>query len=391
MKTVVIGVTGSIAAYKSLELTRELVKRNIKVIPVLTPAAKHFVTPLSLESLSLHKTFSDFFAENESIIHISIMKEADIIAIVPATANFIGKIAHGVIDNLLLGIVFAADKPVLIAPAMNKRMWDNQILQQNVEKLKKLGYTFIGPAQGSLACQEEGIGRLEDLDIIVEEILTLLDEKKDLTGKKILVTLGRTKEYLDPIRFISNDSSGKFGLEIAKAARRRGADVSIIAGFTDVTIPTLFNTKRIGSTEEMEKETVRLLPDIDVVIMNAACSDFSPKEKKKDKIKKDKGDLSVALKRTTDILSLIGKKKKRQTIVGFSLDTRDNLASAEKKLMEKGADIFIANTPRTIGGERVEMKILTKQGKVTPFPEMLKTEAAEKIIDAIVGFLERKK
>jgi phosphopantothenoylcysteine decarboxylase/phosphopantothenate--cysteine ligase len=391
MKTVVIGVTGSIAAYKSLEVVRELTKREITVIPVLTPAAKHFVTPLSLESLSLHKTYSDFFTENESIIHISIMREADIIAIVPATANFIGKIAHGVIDNLLLGIVFASDKPVLIAPAMNKRMWNNRILQENVKKLKKYGYTFIGPDQGPLACQEEGLGRMEEVDIIVEEILTHLEKKKDLKGKKVLITLGRTKEYLDPIRFISNDSSGRFGLEIAKTARRRGADVSLIAGFTDVKIPTLFPVTRIVNTEEMEKETLRMLPSVDIVIMNAACSDFTPKEVKKDKIKKSKGDHTAHLKRTTDILFLIGKRKKKQIIVGFSLDTKDSLSSAEKKLSEKNADIFIANTPRTIGSETVEMKILTKNGKVIPFPEMTKEEASEKIIDSISGYVKRKK
>ncbi|MCK4576567.1 bifunctional phosphopantothenoylcysteine decarboxylase/phosphopantothenate--cysteine ligase CoaBC, partial [candidate division WOR-3 bacterium] len=239
MKTVVLGVTASIAAYKSLELTRELVKRNIKIIPILTPEAKHFVTPLSLESLASHKTYSDFFTENESIIHITIMNEADLVAIIPATANFIGKLAHGIVDNLLLGIVFASNKPVLIAPAMNKRMWQNPILSENVKKLKKLGYKFVGPTHGSLACKEEGIGRLEEIDIIVEEIQTIIEDKKDLKGKKFLITLGRTKEYLDPVRYISNDSSGRFGLEIAKVARRRGAEVSIIAGYTDIKIPSL--------------------------------------------------------------------------------------------------------------------------------------------------------
>ncbi|TET21136.1 MAG: bifunctional 4'-phosphopantothenoylcysteine decarboxylase/phosphopantothenoylcysteine synthetase, partial [Candidatus Cloacimonadota bacterium] len=182
MKTIVLGITASIAAYKSLELTRELIKHDIKVIPILTPEAKYFVTPLSLESLSSHKTYCDFFAENESIVHISIMNEADLIALIPATANTIGKLAHGIVDNLLLGIIFAADKPVLIAPAMNTHMWNNPILQANVRKLKELGYHFVGPTHGELACKEEGLGRLEELDVILEEILSLLEERQELLG-----------------------------------------------------------------------------------------------------------------------------------------------------------------------------------------------------------------
>lgn len=390
MKTVVLGVTASIAAYKSLELTRELVKRNIKIIPILTPEAKHFVTPLSLESLASHKTYSDFFTENESIIHITIMNEADLVAIIPATANFIGKLAHGIVDNLLLGIVFASNKPVLIAPAMNKRMWQNPILSENVKKLKKLGYKFVGPTHGSLACKEEGIGRLEEIDIIVEEIQTIIEDKKDLKGKKFLITLGRTKEYLDPVRYISNDSSGRFGLEIAKVARRRGAEVSIIAGYTDIKIPSLFPCKRVNNTQEMEKETLKSLKNANIVIMNAACSDFTPKNVSKDKIKKDKGDLTVSLKRTKDILSLIKTKRKKQLIVGFSLDTKDTLKSAEKKMKEKGVDIMVANPAITVGRENVKMIILRKGKPAQRFNEMLKSTAAEKIIDTVVSVVQKK-
>ncbi|TES93992.1 MAG: bifunctional phosphopantothenoylcysteine decarboxylase/phosphopantothenate--cysteine ligase CoaBC [Candidatus Cloacimonadota bacterium] len=390
MKTVILGVTASIAAYKSLELTRKLVKRNIKVIPVLTPEAKHLVPPLSLESLSSHKTFCDFFSQNESIIHISIMNETDIIVVVPSTANFIGKLANGIVDNLLLGIVFASDKPVLIAPAMNKRMWNNPILSLNVKKLKKLGFYFVGPARGALACKDEGLGRLEDIDVILEEILSLLEDKKDLAEKKLLITLGRTKEYLDPVRFISNDSSGKFGLEIAKVAKRRGAEVSIIAGYTDIKIPSFFNVIRVINTKGMEEKTVKTIKNMDVIIMNAACSDFTPKSVKKDKIKKEKGDITVSLKRTKDILSLIKLKKAKQLVVGFSLDTKDIVNSAKRKMKEKGVDIMIANPANTVGCDSVEMTILTPGGKVNRFQKMSKSDAAEKIIDTIASFFSNR-
>ncbi len=387
MKTVVLGITGSIAAYKSLELTRELIKRDITVIPVLTPAAKHFVTPLSLESLAAHKTFCDFFAESESILHIAIMNEATCIAIVPATANFIGKLANGIVDNLLLGITFAADKPVLIAPAMNSRMWDNPILEHNVAKLKDLGYHFVGPASGPLACKEEGPGRLEDLDVIIEEILALTERKQLLAGKKVLVTLGRTKEYLDPIRFISNDSSGRFGMEISKAAKRSGADVTIVAGYTDISIPSSFHTIRVTNTVSMKTETLALLQKMDIIIMNAACSDFTPERKEKEKMKKGAGRIKVSLKCTPDILSHIKEKKKKQLIVGFSLDTKDKVASAKKKMTEKGVDIMVANTAPSIGGDQVEMLILTKKKSAKHFKKMSKREAAQRIIDLIASSL----
>jgi phosphopantothenoylcysteine decarboxylase/phosphopantothenate--cysteine ligase len=387
MKTVVLGITASIAAYKSLELTRELVKRNIRVIPVLTPEAKHFVTPLSLESLATHKTFCDFFAESESILHIEIMNEATCIAIVPATANFIGKLANGIVDNLLLGITFAADKPVLIAPAMNTRMWNNPILACNVTKLKELGYHFVGPASGPLACKEEGLGRLEDLSVILEEILLLIEQNQELAGKKVLVTLGRTKEYLDPIRFISNDSSGRFGLEIAKAAKGSGADVTVVAGSTDIPIPSSFHTIRVTSTENMKRETLSLLQKMDIIIMNAACSDFTPSKKEKEKIKKRSGEITVTLKRTPDILSHIKQKKKQQLIVGFSLDTEDNLASAKAKMKEKDVDIMVANTAQSIGGDYVELLILTRAKPAKHFRKMSKRDAARTIIDLVASSL----
>jgi len=387
MKTVILGVTASIAAYKSLELTRELVRKDIKVIPVLTPEAKHFITPLSLESLSVHKTYYDFFQESESIIHISLLKEADLIAVVPATANFIGKLSNGIVDNLLLGIVFATNKPVLIAPAMNTLMWENPILTENVKKLKKLHYHFVGPDYGSLACKAEGIGRLADTDVILEEILSLLQDKKDMKGKKILITIGRTKEYLDPVRYISNDASGRFGIEIAKAVRRRGGEISIIAGYTDVRIPSFLSVKRVKQTSEMAKEILKNISTVDVIIMNAACSDFAPEKIKKEKIKKERGDITVQLKRTGDILSLIRSKKTKQTIIGFSLDTKDMVASAKRKMKKKGVDIMIVNPLATLGSDAVQMTILLKNGKAESFEKMAKSVAAEKIIDTIVSLM----
>jgi phosphopantothenoylcysteine decarboxylase/phosphopantothenate--cysteine ligase len=388
MKTVVLGVTGSIAAYKSLEITRKLVKANINVIPVFTPEAKHFVTPLSFQSLCSNKVHCDFFKEDETITHISLSEKADVIGIVPATANFIGKLANGIVDNLLLGIVFAAKQPVLIAPAMNNRMWMNKILIQNIDKLKKLGYNFIGPITGSLASLAQGLGRLEEPEIIVEEIFTLLETRKHLKGKRILITIGRTKEYLDPVRFISNDSSGKFGLELTRYARRRGAEVEIIAGYTDVDIPHIFNITRVTSTEEMKEETMKALNDVDIIIMNAACSDFTPRKREKDKIKKKKGGLEISLSRTTDILSAINSKKSNQLVVGFSLDTKDNLSSAKKKMKEKGVDIMVANPATAAGSDRVKMTIINGKNNPTRFPDMDKSDAAEKVIETIVSGIE---
>lgn len=388
MKTVVLGITGSIAAYKSLEVVRGLVKLDISVIPVLTPEAKHFITPLSVESLAAHRSFYDFFSKNESVLHISIMNEATCIAIVPATANFIGKLANGIVDNLLLGITFASDKPVLIAPAMNSRMWENPILEENVKKLKHLGYHFVGPTAGSLASGEYGPGRLEDIGVILDEIVLLTEEAHPLEGKKMLLTLGRTKEYLDPIRFISNDSSGRFGLEIAKAAKRKGADVTIVAGYTDVLIPSSFNTIHVTDTESMKKHTLSLLGKMDIIIMNAACSDFTPVSKKRDKIKKHAGELSVRLKQTPDILSHIKNKKKKQLIVGFSLDTTDEVASAREKMKKKGVDIMVVNKASSIGGDHVELRILSKRESGKHFKKMTKQEAALAIIDLVTSSVQ---
>jgi phosphopantothenoylcysteine decarboxylase/phosphopantothenate--cysteine ligase len=256
-----------------------------------------------------------------------------------------------------------------------------------VEKLKKLEYHFVGPTTGPLACKEEGTGRLESIDTILEEVLTLLEERKELKGKRILITLGRTKEYLDPIRYISNDSSGRFGIEIAKCARRRGAEVTIISGFTDIPIPSYLKHTHITSTSDMEDETIRALPQHDVLIMNAACSDFTPKQVKKDKIKKGKGDISISMNRTHDILSRLKPKKGAQTIVAFSLDTQNHLASAQNKMKDKNVDIMIANPAKTIGDLDVTMTVLTKKGKTHKFKNMSKANAAEKLIDIIALYI----
>ncbi len=385
MKTVILGVTASIAAYKSLELTRLLTKKSLQVIPILTPNANHFITPLSIESLSSNKALCDFFEKNESIIHISTINKANLIAIVPATANFIGKLASGIVDNLLLGTVFASDKPVLIAPAMNKRMWTNPIVKANVQKLKKLGYYFVGPAKGLLASQEEGIGRLEDIELIAEEMFFLLEEKKGLTDKKILITLGRTKEYLDPIRYISNDASGRFGVEIAKLAKRRGAQVNIVAGHTDIPIPSFFSVKHVTSTAQMAEEVLGNIKNAHIIIMNAACSDFMAKSINKDKIKKTEKEISLSLKKTNDILTLLKPKKGKRLVVGFSIDTKERYKYAKKKMHKKGVDIMIANPVCSAGSERVKISILLKGRETEHLPEMSKSEAAAKILDTVVS------
>ena len=380
-KTIILGITGSIAAYKSLELVRRLVRQNIEVIPVLTSEAKYFVNPLPLETLSTNKVYCDFFEDNSEVVHISLGLQADAIVVAPATANFIGKLAGGIVDNLLLGIVFAFDKPVLIAPAMNTKMWENPIVAENVAKLKKLGYHFVEPQKGELATRAIGIGRLADVDTIFEETLCLIESEKVLSGKKVLITLGRTKEYLDPVRYISNDASGKFGIEIAKVARRKGAEILIIAGFTDIQIPSFLPVIRVTNTEQMAFEVTKNIADKDVVIMNAACSDYTPQKFSKNKIKKTKEKINISFKKTKDILSLI--KAKRKFTIAFSVDTVDAIKSAKQKMDKKGVDIMIMNPVETAGSDLVKMTIIQKGKRLRQLKQMKKAEAALEIVNII--------
>jgi phosphopantothenoylcysteine decarboxylase/phosphopantothenate--cysteine ligase len=387
-KKIVIGVTGGIAAYKALELVRLLRKVEASVYVVMTKAATKFVTPLSFETLSKNPVSVDTFspAVTGGIEHIDLATESDMLAIVPATANIIGKVAGGIADDLLSTLIMATTAPVLIAPAMNERMYENPIVRANIKKLRGLGYSFVGPDSGELACGWEGYGRLSSVGDIFDSIKEALS-MKDLLGEKILVTAGATREALDPVRYLSNASSGKMGYSIASAARRRGAEVVLISGPSALTRPFGVNFVTVEGTEEMRDEVVTHFPQSTIVIMAAAVSDYKPLERSEKKLKKSaaaKG-LSIELQRTVDILKEMGAKKDSgKFLVGFSLETEDLVKNATLKLKNKNLDMVVANSPVGLNSDSNEVTIIDKNGVIEELASMPKEDVAEEILSAIV-------
>lgn len=390
MKNVLLGVTGSIAAYKALEIVRELKKKGKNVKVVLTAEAKEFVSPLSFSTLSEEKVLSDPFEEKELPTHIGLAKY-DLILIAPATYNIIGKIACGIADDLISLAVSATRSPVIIAPAMNKNMWNNPILKNNIKKLKQLGYRFIEPEKGALASlkEGEGEGRLANTAKIVNEVIRILDSKSDLSGKKILITAGKTCEDIDPIRFISNRSSGRMGYFLAEEAEKRGAEVTLISGPTELTPPANILIVNVRHAIEMKNEVLSRISDKDIIIMAAAVADYTPKKYLSQKIKKEVNEINLTLKKTPDIISLIKKKKKDIFVVGFSIDTEHPIENAKRKLIDKNMDLIIANPPASAGSEDTQITFIDKNLNVEELPTMSKKEVATKIIDKIKGLYER--
>ncbi|MBI5970512.1 MAG: bifunctional phosphopantothenoylcysteine decarboxylase/phosphopantothenate--cysteine ligase CoaBC [Deltaproteobacteria bacterium] len=385
-KNIILGVTGAISAYKALFLTRLLVKAEARVWPVMTKSAAEFVTPLSFSTLAKKEVYRDLFqlSEGTKIGHIEIAEKADLIIIAPATANIIGKIASGIADDLLTTIVMAAKAPVLIAPSMNCNMWENKIVAGNVEKLKKLGYTFAGPDAGGLACGYEGKGRLVAAEDIIEAALDILSPK-DLTGEKVLVSAGPTREAIDPVRFVSNASSGRMGYAIAMAARRRGAEVVLISGPSHLPPPHGVTFVRAVSAEEMYDLCVTHYPQSTVVIMAAAIADYRPATRYDTKVKKDADRLNVELERTADVLKHMGKKKKKdQTLVGFALETEDLEKNAKKKLKDKNLDLVIANGAAGLDSKVNEVMMINREGDVELLPLLPKDEVADRILDTVI-------
>jgi phosphopantothenoylcysteine decarboxylase/phosphopantothenate--cysteine ligase len=381
-KKIVLGVTGGISAYKALELTRLLVKEGAAVYPVMTRAAMEFVAPLSFATLASHKAYTEMFeADPESgISHIELAQGTDLVVAAPATANLIGKVAGGIADDLLSTIISAASVPVLIAPAMNERMWENPIVQGNVEKLKALGYLFIGPAKGDLACGYEGNGRLADVSDIVDAAEEALSEK-DLAGEKVLVSAGPTRESIDPIRFVSNHSSGRMGYAIAKAAKRRGAEVVLISGPSGLREPAGVTFVKVTTAEEMREACIRYYTQSTLVIMAAAVADYRPTESSPTKVKKEAKRLTVQMERTEDVLKYMGEKKKGHFLVGFALETDDMEENARKKLKEKNLDLVVANSPWGLDRELNEVTIIDREDHSEVLPPMQKDEVADRILD----------
>lgn len=390
---IALGVTGCIAAYKSIEVMRGLQKAGFSVQVILTRSAAEFVTPLTFESLSAQNVITDMFApgQNRDIHHISLAQSIQLLAVVPATANILGKFAHGIADDFLSTLYLSTPAPVLLAPAMNVEMWHHPAVRANVEILKARGHSFVDPEPGPLACGMEGEGRLAAVDVIVRRILETLRVGESLAGMKVLVTAGPTVEDIDPIRFLSNRSSGKMGYAVAETAQRRGASVFLVSGPTALKAPSGVQLIQVRSAAQMKDAVLRLYPTMDIVVKAAAVSDYRPAEVVAQKIKKNKSGMNLHLERTEDILELLGKGKKDQILVGFAAETENLLDSARKKLNRKHLDFLVANdvSQGVFGADSSTVHILSRTGETITLKDQSKLSIADKILDLALSLRKR--
>jgi len=393
-KTVVLGVSGGIAVYKACDLVSKLKKLGLNVHVIMTKAATEFVSPLTFQSLSQNYVVSDMFVEPKTwdVEHITLAKKADLFLIVPATANVLGKIANGIADDMLTTTVMATKAPVLIAPAMNTNMYENVIVQNNIEFLQSLGYNFVEPDSGRLACGDIGAGKLANVDTILDRIVDLLNVEQDLKGQKIVVTAGPTVERIDPVRFLSNRSTGKMGYSIASEAAKRGADVTLISGPTNLKVPTgLSKYVQIESADELYEAMVDNFDENRVFIQSAAVADYKPNEYSDKKIKKSDNDLVINLGRNKDIAYEIGKNKKDKVLVAFAAETNDLIEHAKGKITKKNLDFIVANDLTQKGaGFKADtniVKIIDKEGIIEEYPKMKKEEVANIILDKLKNIL----
>ncbi len=388
-KTVVLGVTGSIAAYKIPNLARMLLKSGARVQVLMTENATKFINPITFESLTGRKCLIDTFDRNfqYSVEHVALAKEADIVLVAPASANVIGKLASGIADDMLTTTVMACPCKKLISPAMNHNMYHNPIVQDNLEKLRRFGYGVITPDTGMLANGDTGDGRMPEESVLFAHILREIGFDHDLQGRRVLVTAGATREAIDPVRFITNHSSGKMGFAIAEAAMLRGAQVTLVAAHTEAAPPLFVDLVRVESVQEMFDAVTSLAPEQDAIIKAAAVSDYTPVAVSPSKVKKTDGTLTLELRRTPDILKTLGERKKPgQFLCGFSMETDNVLENSRKKLLEKNCDMICANSLREPGaGFATDTNVLTliTPEAETPLPLMTKEEAAHKILDVI--------
>ncbi len=387
-KKILLGVTGSIAAYKAVELVRSLKECGFEVRVVMTKCACEFVTRLTFQAISGERVGTDLFDPQSELTmgHIELARWADVLLIAPATANIIGKLAHGIADDYLSTIALARACPVVVCPAMNAHMFRNTATQKNINILRERGFTIVGPGEGPLACGDEGPGRLADLEEIVETVFSILTPKS-LTGKKVLVTAGPTWEAFDPIRFFTNPSSGKMGYAMAKVAKRRGAEVHLISGPTWLEEPYTVRCVKVKSAQDMHEAVMNVFPKVDFVVMAAAVSDYRPKVFSSQKIKKGTEDVVLEMIQNPDILKELGREKQKQILVGFAAETEDLINNAREKLLSKNLDMIVANdvsAPRA--GFRCDtniVKILYKTGQVEELPCMDKENLAGLIWDRI--------
>lgn len=389
-KTVVLGVTGSIAAYKIANLASMLVKLHADVHVIMTQNATNFINPITFETLTSNKCLVDTFDRNFqfNVEHVALAKRADIFIVAPASANVIGKIANGIADDMLTTTIMACKAPKYIAPAMNTNMFENAIVQDNIEKLKRFGYGIIVPATGYLACGDTGAGKLPSEEVLLSYILKELHYEKDMQGKKVLVTAGPTMEAMDPVRFISNHSTGKMGYAIARCAMERGAEVTLITGQTAIEKPPFVKVIPVVSAADMFEAVKEHYADMDYIVKAAAVADYTPEHVAPDKMKKSDADMSVSLVRTVDILKYIGEHRKPgQVICGFAMETKDLLENATKKLTSKNVDMIAANNLKVAGagfGTDTNVITLIRKDETKELPILSKEEAAKVILDEMM-------
>lgn len=388
-KTVVLGVTGSIAAYKMANLTSMLTKLHCDVHVIMTKNATNIINPITFETLTARKCLVDTFDRNfnYNIEHVALGEKADVVLVAPASADVIGKMAAGIADDMLTTTILACKCKKIVAPAMNTNMYENPVVQANLKKLKEFGMEVIEPASGMLACRVEGKGKLPSEEVLLEYILREIQFEKDMTGKKVLVTAGATQEAIDPVRYITNHSTGKMGYALAKIAMRRGADVTLITAPTNLPVPLFADVVPVVSAQEMFDAVKERAPKMDIIIKAAAVADYTPVSVSDEKIKKKDGDLSLPMRRTTDILAYLGEHRKPgQFICGFSMETENLVENSKKKLQKKNADLIVANNLRDEGagfGTDTNVVTLVMEEGIVELPCMSKEEVAEAVLDAI--------
>ena len=386
-KTVLLGVTGSIAAYKSAYLASALNKQGADVHVLMTKNACNFINPITFESLTGNKCLTDTFDRNFQfqVEHVAIAKRADVVMVAPASANVIGKLAHGIADDMLTTTLLACKCKKFVAPAMNTNMYENSIVQENLEILKKHGYEIVNPAVGYLACGDTGTGKMAEPQELLQYLLREAAFEKDLEGMKLLITAGPTQESVDPVRYLTNHSSGKMGYALAKMAMLRGAEVTLVSGKTSIECPMFVKKIPVVTAEEMYREVVRESPNQDIIIKAAAVADYRPKEVSTEKVKKSDNDCIIELERTRDILKYLGEHKKpEQVLCGFSMETKNMLGNSREKLQKKKLDMIVANNLKVsgagFGGDTNVVTLITQEEEVS-LPIMTKEEASVHILN----------
>ena len=393
-KKILIGIAGGIAAYKAAELVRQFKKNSAKVRVMMTQAALNFITPLTLGTLSENPVLLDLFSqeENQSTVHIDWARWPDVIILCPATLNVVGKIASGIADDAVTTTILASTAPVIFCPAMNKEMYANKIYQANQEKLISNGYHFVAPGKGELACGEEGWGRLAELEDILSEAKRVLFGDQALKGKKVLITAGPTREPIDPVRFISNRSSGKMGFALAEAAVMRGADVTLVSGPGCLKPFPGIRFISVQTAREMANQVAECLPESDVLVMAAAVSDYRPKVSSARKIKKDDVGFAIEIERNDDILLKASENKGSRIHVGFSVETENEIENSLCKLRKKDLDLIVVNNPLEDGSgfewDTNKVCLIDKAERVERYPLLSKSELADRILDKMIGLLK---